>query len=45
MAFLSLSLRCTFAPLNPRLTADEFEFELEDLPVNYYDALVQATVD
>lgn len=31
-AFLVYSLRCTFAPLNVQLRAEEFEFEYQDLP-------------
>jgi acyl-coenzyme A synthetase/AMP-(fatty) acid ligase len=30
--YLTFALRCTFAPLNMMLRADEFEFEYEDLP-------------
>jgi acyl-CoA synthetase (AMP-forming)/AMP-acid ligase II len=30
--FLTYALRCTFAPLNMMLRADEFEFEFDDLP-------------
>ena len=32
LAFLSMSMYCTYAPLNPALTAAEVEFEFEDLP-------------
>lgn len=32
VAFLVYSLRCTFAPLNLQLRAEEFEFEYQDLP-------------
>ena len=32
VVFLSLALRCTFAPLNVALIEGEVNFEFEDLP-------------
>lgn len=32
VAFLGMSLYCTYAPLNPGLKPSEFEFEYEDMP-------------
>merc|ERR1719265_403875 len=34
VAFLVLSLRCTFAPLNVMLKPEEFEFEFDDFPAS-----------